>query len=292
MNFRAGFVSLIGKPNVGKSTLMNALLGEKLSITTPKPQTTRHRIKGIYNNEKYQIVFMDTPGFLKPRYALQEKMLEYLQNSIKDSDLIIFITDITSFPSDYDEELCKKIAKLPTPKIALLNKIDKADLKILPEKEKLIARYNFDKIIPISALNMNSGSELLQIISEFLPYNPPFYSPDEISDLPMRFFVQEIVREQIFLNYEDEIPFSSTAVVEQYKEYENKDEIEVNIWIERKSQKPIILGKNGERIKKVRINAEKEIYKVTGKRAKLSLWIKVKPKWRKKTNALKEFGYR
>jgi GTPase len=290
-NFKAGFVSIIGKPNVGKSTLMNALMGEKLSITTPKPQTTRHQIKGIFNDEKYQIIFLDTPGFLKPRYALQEKMLEYLRNSIKDSDLIVFITDITTFPTDYDEELCKKIQNLQTPKIALLNKIDKADLEILPEKEKLISEYNFEKIIPISALKMKSGTELLETISTFLPYNPPFYSPDEISDLPMRFFVQEIVREQIFMNYEDEIPFSSTAVVERYIEHENKDEIDVNIWIERKSQKPIMLGKNGEKIKTIRINSEKEIYKITGKRAKLTLWIKVKPKWRTKINALKEFGY-
>ena len=289
--FRAGFVSIVGKPNVGKSTLMNKLLGEKLSIISPKPQTTRQQVKGIFTDETRQIVFLDTPGFLKARYELHRKMQEYLKNSLKDSDLIIFITDAPKFPTDYDNQLCEMLNKIKTPKIAILNKIDLIEEDIKNEKMKQLSQLSFEKLIPLSAINHDKLDDLLTLITDYLPINPPFYSPDDISDLPLRFFVQEIIREQIFLKYRDEIPYASTVTVENFKDLPNKVEISANIWLERKSQKPILLGKNGEKIKAVRLASEKEVHKILKKRTKLKLWIKIKPNWRKKKNALKEFGY-
>ena len=291
-DFRAGFVAIIGRPNVGKSTLMNNLLGEKLSIISPKPQTTRQQIKGILTDDDKQIIFLDTPGYLEPRYLLQEKMLEYIQNSLQYSDLIIFLTDVRNFPTDYDAQICNILKKLRIPKIAMLNKIDLAEKKIIQEKQVFIGKENFEKVIPISALHFKDFDDIIKLITSFLPYNPPFYDKGSISDLPMRFFAQEIIREQIFLNFKEEIPYSSTVVVEYYHEYPNKVEIAANIWLERKSQKPIVLGRNGEKIKMIRMNSEREIYKVISKKVKLDLWIKIKPNWRKKRNALKEFGFR
>lgn len=290
--FKAGFVSIIGKPNVGKSTLMNKIIGEKLSIISPKPQTTRQQVKGIYTDDQRQIVFLDTPGFVEARYELHKKMLDYFMNSINDSDLVIFITDAHQFPTNYDEKILKLLAKIKTPMIAILNKIDLTLPKIVKEKKNNLKNHAFKKVIPISLLNKENFSNLVEWISEFLPLNPPFYDPKEISDLPMRFFVQEIVREQIFLNYQKEIPYASTVVVEEYKDFENKVKIYANIWIESKSQKPILIGKKGKKIKKIRIASEKEIHKIVQKRVSLDLWIKIKPNWRKKKNALKEFGYR
>ena len=289
--FKAGFVSIVGKPNVGKSTLMNKILGEKLSIISSKPQTTRQQVKGIFSDDEKQIVFLDTPGFLKPRYELHEKMLGYLKNSMQDSDLIIFITDAHKFPTDYDYEMLDILAKLRTPKLAILNKIDLVNEKICQEKQLQLSNFNFEEVLATSLLKDYDPENLLQKIAFFLPYNPPFYSPDEISDLPMRFFVQEIVREQIFHNFRDELPYASTVVVEQYLDYENKVEIAANIWLERKSQKPILLGKNGANIRKLRLASEKEMHALINKRVKLDLWIKIKPNWRKKKNALREFGY-
>ncbi len=290
-NFKSGFVSIVGRPNVGKSTLMNSVMGEKLSIISPKPQTTRRQVKGIFTDTQKQIVFLDTPGFLQPRYELQEKMMEYIVNSLRDSDVIIFMTDIRSFPTDYDEMVLKMISRLKAPKIALLNKTDLSNPEQVIEKTAMLEKFDFEEIMAISALLMKDRSFILDSISKLLPFGPPFYAPDEVSDLPMRFFVQEIVREQIFLNFQDEIPYSSTVTVELYKDFPNKVEISANIWLERNSQKPILIGKNGEKIKKIRINSEKEIHKLISKRVKLELWVKIKEKWRKKKNALKEFGY-
>jgi len=291
-NFRCGFVSIVGKPNVGKSTLMNKILKEKISIISPKPQTTRHQIKGFLNDENRQIIFLDTPGFLKPRYELQKKMLEYLQNALKDSDLIIFITDVKTFPTDYDNELLGFVQKVKVPKIAILNKIDLVDKATAEIKLMELQKYDFEKVLPLSVLETIDFEPLIDTISGYLPFNPPFYDQDTISDLPMRFFVQEIIREQIFLIFRQEIPYATTVVVESYEELPNKIEIVANIWLEKKSQKPIIIGQGGEMIKKIRENAEKEIHHLVGKRVVLHLWIKIKPNWRKKKNALKEFGYR
>jgi len=290
--YRAGFVSIVGKPNVGKSTLMNKLLGEKLSIISPKPQTTRQQIKGILSDESRQIILMDTPGFVEARYELHNKMLEYINNSLKDSDIVIFMTDAKKFPTDYDKQICENLKKLPVPKLAILNKIDLTDEITVANKIELLEAYDFERIIPISVLKTSDFTSFLDELTKLLPFNPPFYATDEISDLPMRFFAQEIIREQIFLNFEDEIPYASTVVVEQYHDFPNKVVIAANIWLEKKSQKPIVIGKNGENIKAIRLSAEKEIHKIVEKRVKIDLWIKIKPNWRKKQNALKEFGYR
>ena len=290
--YRAGFVSIVGKPNVGKSTLMNKLLGEKLSITSPKPQTTRQQVKGIISDDNRQIILMDTPGFVEARYELHNKMLEYINNSLNDSDIIIFMTDAKKFPTDYDKQICENLKRLKVPKIAMLNKIDLTDEVTVNKKIELLREYDFEKIIPISVIKASNLNPFLDELTKLLPFNPPFYSTDEISDLPMRFFAQEIIREQIFLNFDDEIPYASTVVVEQYHDFPNKLVIAANIWLEKKSQKPIVIGKGGTKIKAIRISAEKEIHKIVEKRVKIDLWIKIKPNWRKKQNALKEFGYR
>jgi GTPase len=290
-NFKAGFVSIVGKPNVGKSTLLNLILKEKVSIISPKPQTTRQQIKGIYTDEEKQIVFLDTPGYVKSRYELHEKMRQYLVNSINDSDLIIFITDAHKFPTEYDKEVIQLIGRLKAPKVAILNKIDLVDDEKCSKQTALLSETDFEAVIPLSLIKPVEVDELLDLFSRFLPYNPPFYSPDDVSDMPLRFFVQEIIREKIFLNYRDELPYASTVVVEKYNDSPNKVVIAANIWLERNSQKPILIGKNGESIKKLRLAAEKEIHTLVGKRVKLDLWVKIKQNWRKKKNTLKEFGY-
>ena len=291
-NYRAGFVSIVGKPNVGKSTLMNKLLGEKISIISPKPQTTRQQIKGILSDDDRQIILMDTPGFVEARYELHNRMLDYIKNSLKDSDIVIFITDAKKFPTDYDKQILQNLKKLQVPKIAMLNKIDLSDEMTVNKKIELLKEHDFENIIPISILKTTDFTSFLDDLTKLLPFNPPYYSTDEVSDLSMRFFVQEIIREQIFLNFDDEIPYASTVVVEQFHDFPNKVIIAANIWLEKKSQKPIVIGKDGKKIKAIRINAEKEIHKILEKRVKVDLWIKIKPNWRKKQNALKEFGYR
>ncbi|MFC1898076.1 GTPase Era [Candidatus Cloacimonadota bacterium] len=290
-SFKAGFVSIVGKPNVGKSTLLNLILKEKISIISPKPQTTRQQVKGIFTDDEKQIVFLDTPGYVKSRYELHNKMREYLINSMNDSDLIIFITDAHKFPTDYDQDMLTLLHKMKTPKIAILNKIDLVDPEIYTEKVRRLSSNDFEEVIPLSLINKVDVDNLLGILARFLPYNPPFYSPDDVSDQPLRFFVQEIIREKIFHNYRDELPYASTVVVESYKDFPNKVEIAANIWLERNSQKPILIGRNGENIRKLRQQSEKDIHTIVGKRVKLELWVKIKPNWRKKKNTLKEFGY-
>jgi GTPase len=290
-NFKCGFVSIIGKPNVGKSTLINKLVGEKLSTITPKPQTTRQQIKGIITDQQKQIIFLDTPGYVKPRYELHQRMLSYIKDALESADLITFITDAKTFPTDYDKEICAQLKKIKIPQIALLNKIDVVSEDIVNNKLDLLKEYDFEKIIPISALKFENFDNLIETFSTFLPYSPPHYDPEQLSDLPVRFFIQEIIMEQIFLNFKDEIPYSSAVLVESFKEKENKIEIYANIWLERKSQKPILLGKDGAKIKLIRQNSESEIYKILKKRINLDLWVKIKPHWRNKKNALKEFGY-
>ena len=291
-NYKSGFVAVIGKPNVGKSTFMNRMLGEKLSIVSPKPQTTRHQIKGILSGENHQIVFLDTPGFLEPRYELQQKMLEYIKISLKDADLLVFITDAHRFPTDYDLQMLELISKTPVPAIAILNKIDLVEPEVAEKRLQLLKKESFQEIHSVSLLHDTETTSLVQNILKYIPYNPPYYDPDELSDLPTRFFVQEIIREKIFIAFRDEIPYSSTVVVEMYNDFPNKVDIAANIWLERKTQKIILIGKSGEKIKAIRIAAEKEIHKMVGKRVKLQLWVKVKSDWRKKKNALKEFGYK
>ena len=219
-------------------------------------------------------------------------MLTYLFDSLKGVDIIIFITDVQTFPTNYDEQLLNTIKSSKTPKIALLNKVD---LSTKPNVEKAMAllyKYNFETIIPASFINFFNVSDFIKTLDGYLPFGPPFYNPEDISDQGMRFFVQEIIREKIFLLYSQEIPYSTTVVVESYKEDNGKVEIIANIWLERSSQKPILIGKNGEKIKKIRIQSEKEIHQIVGKRIKLHLWVKIKQNWRKKKNALREFGFK
>ena len=290
-DYRCGFVVIIGKPNVGKSTLMNRLIGEKLSIVSPRPQTTRHTVKGIFSDPKGQIVFLDTPGFLEPRYELHHQMINKITNSLNDAEVILYITD-NNYPTDYDKKVSAIILKrVKITKIALINKRDLYTPERLQQVDTELRSSGFDLVHAISATQDTDFAELINILKQHLPYSPPFYDPENLSDLPTRFFAQEIIREQIFLQFKDEIPYSSTVTIESYHDLPNKVEIQANVWLERKSQKIIFIGENGSKIKSVRLAAEKEIYKFVGKRVKLELWVKLKANWRKKRNALKEFGY-
>ncbi len=282
---------IIGKPNVGKSTLMNRLVGEKLSIVSPRPQTTRHTIKAIFSDNESQIVFLDTPGFLQPRYELHHQMISKIVNSLKDADIILYITD-DSYPTEYDEQVTSLILKrIKIPKTAVINKKDLFTKEALLHAEKELKEKGFDEVISLSATEDEDLSGLLLLLKKYLPYSPPFFDPENLSDLPVRFFAQEIIREQIFLQFRDEIPYSSTVTVESFKELPNMVQIRANVWLERKSQKIIFIGEKGKKIRSVRLTAEREIYKLVGKRVKLELWVKLKANWRKKKNALKEFGY-
>lgn len=290
-NYRCGFAVIIGKPNVGKSTLMNRLVGEKLSIVSPRPQTTRHTVKAFFSDKESQVIFLDTPGFLEPRYELHQQMINKIINSLNDADVIIYMTD-NNYPTDYDNQVTALILKrIKIPKIAVLNKKDLFNSEHLNSSLADLASFGFEEVVSISATEDSDLSELLLLLKRYLPYSPPLYDPENLSDLPMRFFAQEIIREQIFKQFRDEIPYSSTVTVETYREYPNKLEIQANVWLERKSQKIIFIGDKGSKIKSVRLAAEKEIYRLAGKRVKLELWVKLKANWRKKRNALKEFGY-
>lgn len=290
-SFKAGFVSILGKPNVGKSTLMNQLIGEKLSITTPKPQTTRQTIRGIHTTDDYQIVFLDTPGLVKARYELHERMLFYIENAMKDSDAVLFITDAVDYPTEYDLEMIGKLKSVKRPKIAVLNKMDLVTEEVVAQKINALKDY-VDEVIPVSALENKNTDFLLQRIYDFLPYHPAYYNDGELSDMPLRFFAQEIIREKIYLAYQQEIPYCSSVKVDEYSENDDRVFIRATIFLERPSQKPILLGKNGEKIRVVREQAEFEIAALVGKRTILNMWIKIKPNWRKSNTALNEFGYR
>jgi len=291
IDFKSGFVSIIGKPNVGKSTLMNRLIGEKLSIVTPKPQTTRMNIRGFYNSNIAQIIFLDTPGFLEPRYELHERMMRYITDSIKKSDVIIFLGDIADYPTEYDSKIISLLKILKTPVIGILNKIEMCSNSQIQEKKELL-ESNFLETFFISALKDNEFNDLISCIVKHLPICQPLYNQEDLSDMPIRFFAQEIIREKIFLSYGKEIPYSSTVVVEKWLEEEERDVIQANIWVERDSQKPIILGSGGVKIGEIRSKAEKDIMNITGRKAVLNLWVKVKHDWRKKNGALQEFGYK
>jgi GTPase len=287
-NFRCGFVAIVGKPNVGKSTLMNALLGEKLSIISPKPQTTRQSIKGILSDDKRQIIFLDTPGFLHSRYELHEKMIKIIQDTLKSADLIMFVTDAPHFPTDYDREFIAVLKQTRAPRIALLNKIDLCeDYAALVEQ----LSESFDYVLPISAKTGENLDQMLDVISKYLPLSPPHYDPEDLSDQPVRFFAQEIIREKIMLNFDEEIPYSTAVVVTHFNEQDTQVDIDANIWIERDSQKPIIIGKGGTKIGRIRQEAEVDLTKLIGKKVFLHLFVKINKNWRKNKQALKELGF-
>ena len=297
METRAGFVTIIGKPNVGKSTLMNALLGERLSIITNKPQTTRKRILGILSDEQTQIVFLDTPGILEPAYLLQEKMVDYVINSARDADVLVYLFDanekLPSFESKEHEQLNKVLSKKRIKKIAVLNKMDTSKQEHVMEKINQLESFKlFDNIIPISALLNFNVETLMQSIKEYLPVHPKFYPDDQLTDEPEKFFVSEIIREKIFTKYQDEIPYSTEVIIEEFREQPGKkDFIRAAIIVERDSQKPIIIGKQGEAIKKVGKIAREAIEEFLQREIFLELTVKVKSKWRSNPQQLKNFGY-
>lgn len=290
MSHQAGFVSIIGKPNVGKSTLMNALVGEKLSIITPKAQTTRHRILGIVNEDNYQIVFSDTPGIIKPRYGLQDSMMSSVKGALTDADLLLFVTDINEAHDEND--VLEKILNTTIPIIVLINKIDNATQGEVDEKtaywqEKLNPKHVF----AISALHRYNIDGLLDTVLQFLPEHPAYYDKEDLTDRTQKFFVSEIIREKIFNNYQKEIPYSTEVIIKSYKEEETITRISAEIIVERDSQKNILIGKGGSMLKKVGTEARKDIEKFLDQKVFLETFVKVLPDWRSKKNYLKSFGY-
>lgn len=289
---KAGFVNIVGNPNVGKSTLMNDLVGERLSIITSKAQTTRHRILGIVNTPEYQIVYSDTPGVLKPKYKLQDAMLGFSEGALTDADILIYVTDTVENP-EKNEEFLQRVAKEKMPVFLVINKIDL--LKGDNELEAMVAQWK-DRlpnavIFPISALEHFGVDMLKSAIIENLPVSAPFFGKDALTDKPARFFVTEIIREKILLEYQKEIPYSAEVIVEKFDEKEGAIHIMAVIYVERDSQKGILIGKGGTKIKKVGTEARLDIEKFFGKKVFLELFVKVEKDWRNRENKLKAFGY-
>ena len=291
MSHKSGFVNIIGSPNVGKSTLMNQLVGEKLSIITSKMQTTRHRIMGIVNDKDYQIVFSDTPGIIDPSYRLHENMMKFVSEALKDADVILMVTDIYEDSENMQDRL-DQINKLNVPILLLLNKIDLSDQKSM---EKLVDLWKSKlpkaQILPISALHNMSIQFILPKILEWLPENPPYFDKDQLTNKNMRFFVSEIVREKILKIYQKEVPYSCEVVVEEYKEEEKIVRIRANIMVSRTSQKSIVIGHQGKKIKKLGIESRIDIESFIGKKVHLELFVKVDKDWRDKEGKLKKYGY-
>jgi GTPase len=291
MNHKSGFVNIVGCPNVGKSTLMNAMVGEKLSIITSKAQTTRHRIMGIVSGEDYQIIFSDTPGIIKPAYKLQEKMMQFVVTAFTDADVFLLITDIFE-DMQLEESYLEKLARTSRPVLLLINKLDLADQAKLEEKvQSWKLRLPNAEIIPISALKKFNLDHVLRRIVELLPAGDPYYSKDEFTDRPERFFVSEIVREKILLNYKKEIPYSVEVVVNEFKDEEKIIRMQVDILVERESQKGIIIGDKGSSLKRVGSAARKDLETFFGKQVFLQLFVKVDKDWRSNERRLKNLGY-
>ncbi|PLX17903.1 MAG: GTPase Era [Marinilabiliales bacterium] len=291
MPHKSGFVNIIGNPNVGKSTIMNAMVGEKLSIITSKSQTTRHRIMGIVNTEDYQIVYSDTPGILKPNYKLQEKMMGFVGTAMEDADVMLYITDVVE-TLDKNQHYIDKLIKLDAPILLLINKIDLSDQekleqlvdiwkKILPEAE----------IIPVSALNNFNLDQVFMRIVELLPEGPPYFPKDSLTDKTERFFVSEIIREKVLLNYQKEIPYSVEIEIEEFKDTENLLRLRAIIHVVRPSQKGIIIGHKGQALKKIGTEARIDIESFFGKKVFLEIFVKVSKDWRDKDRSLRNFGY-
>lgn len=288
---KAGFVNIIGNPNVGKSTLMNALVGEKLSIVTAKAQTTRHRIMGIVNGSDYQIVFSDTPGILKPNYMLQESMMEFVDTAIGDADIILYVTDVVE-KMDKNIEYIEKLNKVECPVIIAINKIDETKQeKVIELVEKWHQTVPKAQILPISALNNFNVEMLLSRIVELLPKQHAWYDRDVFTDKSMRFFASEIIREKILLNYSKEIPYCTEVVIEEFKENEEIYNISAIINVIRESQKGIIIGPKGLALKRVGTQARRDMEKFFEKKVFLKMFVKVNPNWRESKKELKKFGY-
>lgn len=289
---KAGFVNIVGNPNVGKSTLMNDLVGERVSIITSKAQTTRHRIMGILNTPEYQIVFSDTPGVLSPKYRLQESMLEASEGALTDADILLYVTDVVEDP-EKNAEFLAKVAKETVPVLLVINKVDliknQADLDAIVAKWQ--ERLPNAQIFPISAKLKFNVENLMKRIVELLPDSPPYFGKDALTDKPARFFVTEIIREKILLNYDKEVPYSTEVIVEKFDEKEGAIHIMAVIYVERDSQKGIIIGHGGAKLKKVGIESRKDIESFFGKKVYLELYVKVESNWRNRDNKLRAFGY-
>lgn len=288
---KAGFVNIVGNPNVGKSTLMNLLVGERISIATFKAQTTRHRIMGIINSDDAQIVFSDTPGVLKPNYKLQEEMLAFSVSALQDADVLLYVTDVVEKP-DKNSDFLEKVKKMNVPVLVLINKID---LSNQSELEKLVAAWHESlphaEIFPISAKVKFNVDQVLNRIKELLPDSPPYFDKDQWTDKPARFFVTEIIREKILLYYDKEIPYAVEVAVEQFKENDKSIHINAVIYVERDSQKGIIIGHRGVALKKVSTEARKTLEKFFGKSIFLEIFVKVDKDWRSNTKRLEAYGY-
>ena len=291
MKHKSGFVNIIGNPNVGKSTLMNALIGQNLSIITNKAQTTRHRIKGILSDENYQIVFSDTPGIIKPAYKLQESMMQYVKSAFQDADVILYVVEIGE-QGLKDKDIFEKIKKLKIPLIILLNKIDLVTQeKVLIEIENWKNKFSDAVILPISALNGFNINEIINSIVELLPFSPPYYSKEEVTDKSERFFVEEIIREKILKHYKKEVPYSVEISVEEFIEEDEIVRIRAIIYVLRESQKAILIGHKGLGLKRIGSESRKDIEKMINKKVFLTTPIKVKKDWRNNSSQLKKFGY-
>lgn len=287
---KAGFVNIFGKPNAGKSTLINALMGEKLAIVSPKVQTTRHRIKTILSGPDYQIIFSDTPGIIEPKYKLHEKMMQAVRSGLEDADVALLITDARENPEESDRIFSQ--LKLQVPCIVLLNKTDLVKPEVLRERRLFFEERSYcEKIVEISALRKSGIEELMQVILEFLPEGEPFYDSDDLSDLPTKFFVSELIREKIFELYEEELPYQTAVLVQEFKEKSTLIKISADIIVHRESQKAIILGERGSMIKKLGTLSRMSIESFLGQKVFLELFVKVRPKWRDNEIHLKEYGY-
>ena len=288
---KAGFVNIVGNPNVGKSTLMNQLVGERISIATFKAQTTRHRIMGIVNTDEMQIVFSDTPGVLKPNYKLQESMLAFSESALVDADVLLYVTDVIENP-EKNADFLDKVRKMTIPVLLLINKIDQTDQSRLAE---IVERWHSllpkAEILPISALNKFGTDMLLKRIKELLPDSPPFFGKDQWTDKPARFFVSEIMREKILLYYDKEIPYSVEVRVESFKEKETSIHIRAIIYVERESQKGIVIGHQGVALKRVSTETRKALERFFGKSIFLETYVKVDKDWRQSERELTTFGY-
>ena len=299
-DYKSGYITIIGMPNVGKSTLLNELLDFKLSITSPRPQTTRKKIMGIMSGENYQIIFLDTPGIIEPKYQLQKAMVSHIQSSIADADALTYMIDAVmtrnnfdDYQFDQDVEILKQVNNQNKPVIMVINKIDLIEKShLLPMIEMYAKRYKFEKIIPVSALKKDGIDELRNEFIEVLPVHPPYYDPDIMTDQPERFFAAELIREQIFQFFKQEIPYSTEVQIEEFKERtRGKDLIRAVIYTERETQKGIIIGKHGSALKKIGQRARSQIEKFLGREVYLDLRVKVKKDWRRDDLQIKRFGY-
>lgn len=288
---KAGFVNIVGNPNVGKSTLMNQLVGERISIATFKAQTTRHRIMGIVNDDECQIVFSDTPGVLKPNYKMQEMMLAFSESALADADVLLYVTDVVEDPLK-NKDFLDKVKEIKIPILLVINKIDESNQNDLNDiVEKWYSFLPNAEILPVSAKNKFGTDMLMKRIKELLPDSPPFFDKDQLTDKPAKFFVSEIIREKILLYYDKEIPYSVEVVVESFKETETKIHINTVIYVERDSQKGIIIGHQGVALKKVSTEARKTLERFFGKRVYLETFVKVDKDWRNSQRELDNFGY-